>query len=73
MLSLQYCKLAREHNENVEEWMGHLRLEVSECGYKVKDRRHKEQFINSISDKEMMLEIIRELSATKEANKVRSV
>ena len=35
-----------------------------------KDRRLKEQFINDISDKEMMKEVIRELTAIKEAKKM---
>ena len=32
-LSLQYCKLIREQNENAEKWMGYLRIKVNECGY----------------------------------------
>ena len=40
VLSLQYCKLAREQNENDKEWMGHLRLKASECGW-VKGKRQK--------------------------------
>ena len=30
MLSLQYCKLIRQQNENGEEWMGHLRIKAGE-------------------------------------------
>ena len=30
ILSLQYCKVAREQSENPQEWMGHLRIKVNE-------------------------------------------
>ena len=70
MLALQHCKLTREQNENVEEWMGYLRFKANECSYKEKDRRLKEQFINGVSDKEMMAEITSEFSTIKETNKV---
>ena len=38
---------------------GQLRLKANECGYKERDRRLKEQFINDVSDKVIMMEIIR--------------
>ena len=39
--------------------MGQLRLKTDECDYKEKGIRPKVQFINAISDEEMMTEIIR--------------
>ena len=39
--------------------MGNLRIKANECVYKDKDRRIKEQFINSMNDDDMMAEIIR--------------
>ena len=54
--------------------MGYLRHKASQCGYKneKKYRRLKQLFINGISDEEMMTEIIRQLTVTKETNKVTS-
>ena len=37
-----------------------------------KDRRFKEQFISDISDEQIMNEVIRELTAIRETNKVKS-
>ena len=34
ILSLQYCKLSRQSNENAEQWMGRLKLMAAECQYK---------------------------------------
>ena len=34
VLSLQYCKLTKEQNDNADEWMGCLRLKANECDYK---------------------------------------
>ena len=72
ILSLQYCKLIKEQDENAEEWMGHLIIKVNEFGYKEKDRRFKEQFIDGIGDNDMMTEIIRELTAIKKTNEITS-
>ena len=72
MLSLQYFKLAREQNENVEEWIGCLWIKLNESDYKEKDRRLKEQFINGINDDDMMTEIIRELPTIKNTNEITS-
>ena len=71
ILSMQYCKLTREQNENAEEWMGRIRLKVIECSFKERDRRLKEQFINGISNEEMMTKIIREVTQIKK-NKITS-
>ena len=59
ILSLQHCKLIREQNTNDEEWMGCFRIRANEFGYKEKDRRLKEQFINGINDDDMMTGIIK--------------
>ena len=32
--SLQFCKLARKPDENVEEWMCRHRMSATECNYK---------------------------------------
>ena len=50
--------LTREQNENVEEWMGCLRIKANECGYKENDRRLKEQFKNGKNDDDIMIKII---------------
>ena len=51
-------------------WIGHLRMKANECGFKEKDRKLKEQFINDISDDDIMTEIIKELIATKKINEI---
>ena len=43
-----------------KEWMGCLRVKANECEYKRRDRRLKEQFMNGISNDDMMTEIIKE-------------
>ena len=49
---------------------GHLRIKANEYGYKEKDRKLKEQFIDGINDNDMMTEIIRELTAIKKTNEI---
>ena len=44
--------------------MGHLRIKENECIYKEKEDT-KDQFINGISDDDMMTEIIWELTTMK--------
>ena len=44
-------------------------IKANVCGYKDRDRRLKDQFINGISDKEMVTEIIRGLTTIKETKK----
>ena len=63
--SLQFRKLNRYDDENVEEWMQRLCIAAVECNYQEVDRELKEQFINSLNDKYMVGEIIKELTATK--------
>ena len=40
-------------------------MNENECDYKEKDRRLKEQCINSINDDDIMIEIIKELTSNK--------
>ena len=54
--------------QNAKEWMDHLGLKGNECGYKERDRRLKEQFIESVE--EVMTEMIRQLSSITGTNKV---
>ena len=51
--SLQLRKLCRNDGENVEEWIGRLRLTVAECNYQELDRQLKEQFVHGLNDKDM--------------------
>ena len=61
---LQFRKLYRYKDDNVEEWMGRLWVAAVECNYQEVDRQLKEQFINGLNDKCMLEEIIKELTAT---------
>ena len=45
--------------------MNYLGINRNICGYKEKDKRLKEQFINVINDDAMMTEITKELTAIK--------
>ena len=62
---LKFCTLVRQHNENVEEWTGRLRIAAIECNYIERDRQLKKQFIIRLNDNGMMLEIIKELTKLK--------
>ena len=59
IMLLQCCKLKTEQNENIEEWMGHLRIKAVECDCKEKDTMLKEQFIHSINYNDILTEILR--------------
>ena len=59
---LQFRKLCRLDGENAEAWMGRLRVAASKCNYKECDRQLKEQFIHGLGDKDMLDEIIKELT-----------
>ena len=63
--SLQFRKLYRYDDENVEEWMGRLHVVAVECNYQEVNRQLKEQFIHGLNDKGMLEEKIKELTATK--------
>ena len=61
---LQFRKLYRYDEENVEEWMRRLSIVAVECNYQEVDRQLKEQFIHGLNDKHMLDQIIKELMAT---------
>ena len=63
--SLQFRKLYRYDDENVEEWMGRLHIAAVDCNYQEVDRQLKEQFIHGLNDIYMLEEIIKELTVTK--------
>ena len=63
IVSLQYCKLHRKENESMCKWLGRLCIKEEECSNKEPDRWLKEQFINTIDNKEIVQEIIKELMA----------
>ena len=48
--SLQFCKIIRQSNESVKEWMGRLRTAAVKCNYKEIDRQLKEKFIHGLND-----------------------
>ena len=60
--SLQFRKLCRSEEENAEEWMGRLCMAAVECNYKEIDCQLKQQFIHGLSNKNMLDEVIRELT-----------
>ena len=57
---LQFRKLYRYEDENVEEWMGRLWVAAVECNYHEVDRQLREQFIHGLNDKCILKEIIKE-------------
>ena len=64
--------LSRQMKENAEEWMGRLRLAVVECNYSEVNRQLKEQFIHRLNDNDMVAEINREHTKTKESTDIKS-
>ena len=62
---LQFRKLYRHDDENVEEWMERLSVAAVECNYHEVNRQLKELFVYGLNDKCMLEEIIKELTATK--------
>ena len=46
--------------------MGHLRVKTSECAYKERDRRMKEQILYGINYDNIITEFIRELTVIKD-------
>ena len=55
--SLQFRKLYRYENENVEEWMHRLCIAAVECNYQEIDRQLKEQFSHGLNNKYILEEI----------------
>ena len=70
--SLQYCKLNKWDNEHAEERMGRPQLRTLKCKYKEMDRHMKEQFISSLKDGGMIMEIIHELTSLSDTSSVTS-
>ena len=70
--SLQFRKLYRYDDENIEEWMGRLCIAAVECSYQGVDRQLKGQFIYGLNNKCMLEEIIKELTATKNNDHITS-
>ena len=70
--SLQFRKLCRYEDENVEEWMGRLWVAVVECNYQEINRQLKEQFIHGLNDKSMLEEIIKELTTARNDDRITS-
>ena len=65
--SLQYHKMQRKQNESIEEWIGSLRHEATECEYDSQhDRQLKEQFIQGINDDTVKTEYSHELTSAAE-------
>ena len=52
--------------------MGRLRLAAIECNIKEIDKQLKEKFIHSLSDTDMLAEIIRELTKIQENTQITS-
>ena len=52
--------------------MGSLCIAAVECNYQEIDRQLKEQFIHGLNDKHMLEEIIKELRATSNGNRITS-
>ena len=63
--SMQFRKLCRNDREITEELMGRLRVAAIECNYQEVDRQLKEQFIHGLNDKNMLEEIIKELTTVR--------
>ena len=69
---LQFRKLCRYEDENVEEWMGRLWVAAIECNYQEVNRQLKKQFIHGLNDKCMLIEIIKELTAARNDDHITS-
>ena len=70
--SLHFCKSVRQPNENAEKWVGRLRIATVECNYTQVYRQMKEQFIYWLNGDDMLVEIIRKPTKTKESKDVMS-
>ena len=70
--SLQFHKLSRQVNKSMEEWMGKLRITITECDYKEIDSQLKEQFIHWLNDSDISIQIIKELKKIEENDNVTS-
>ena len=69
---LQFRKLCRYEDENVEEWMGRLWVAAVECNYQDVNRQLKKQFIHGLNDTSMLEEIIKKLTTAKKDDHISS-
>ena len=56
----------------MEEWIGRLRVVTIECNCQEVDRQLKEQFIHRLNDKNMLEEIIKELTTVRGSDQITS-
>ena len=70
--SLQFRRLYRYDEENVEEWMGRLCVVPVECNYQEVNRQLKELFIHGLNNKHILEEITKELMATNNDDHIKS-
>ena len=70
--TLQFRKLYRLDNENIDEWMGRLHMAAMECNYTELDQQLKEKFIHGLNDKSMLDKIIKELTTTNSDGEITS-
>ena len=69
---VQFRKLYRYEDENVEEWMEKLWVAAVGCNYHEVNRQLKEQFIHGLNDKSMLEEIIKEMTTAKNDDHITS-
>ena len=72
-----YCpnniaNLRRKNHEPNQEWIGKWHFKAIDCKYKEYERRLKEQFSNGLDDKNIIAEIMKELTALKDTSEVSS-
>ena len=48
ILLLQYCKLSRNNDDRIEDWIGRLKVVAADCKYKETDGHLKEKNINDL-------------------------
>ena len=72
MLLLQYCKLIRQCDETAEELVSCVTVKATDCKYKDKDSKQNEQLVNGINDQAMIMKVIKELTAIKDASELTS-
>ena len=60
---LQFSKLYKFKGKSPDEWMERLHVAATKCNYKEIDRQLMEQFIHGLNDRNMLDEVIRELTA----------
>ena len=69
---LQFRKLCRYEDENVEESIGRLCIAAVECNHQEVNRQLKEQSIHGLNDKSMLEEKIKEMTTAKNDDHITS-